>query len=126
MVSPLTQVSIDERRTLSEFGIGGIWKVCKILEVHKNDPIGKHYHKKKTEAFALIKGSGQFLRGETETRGGLHHASWGPIKAPWSTVVNPNTYHSFELEPGSILICLASDEHDPTDDYALDAEKEYN
>jgi mannose-6-phosphate isomerase-like protein (cupin superfamily) len=105
----LKLVSEDNRRKLSEFGNGGTWKVCKVLEIKEESWIGNHYHKKKDEMFLLMDGCGTFVIGEsTEVR-----------FAPYSVLVSAGTYHAFKLERGSVLICLASEEHDPKDDYKL-------
>lgn len=105
----LKLVSEDERRKLSEFGNGGNWKVCKVLEFKQDAWVGNHYHKNKDEMFLLIDGAGVFVIGENTF-----------IKqAPYSVLVSAGQYHAFKLDKGSVLICLASQEHDPKDDYQL-------
>jgi mannose-6-phosphate isomerase-like protein (cupin superfamily) len=102
-------VSEDDRRKISEFGNGGNWKVCKIVEMKETSTVGDHYHKKKDEMFLLIEGGGTFTIGDkTETQ-------W----APYSIFIPRNTYHSFRLHRGSVLLGLVSEEHDPKDDYKL-------
>lgn len=102
-------VSSDERRNLYEFGGGGIWKVAKYLEININCTVGGHLHKKKDEMFLLISGAGNFIIGDNEfTR-----------IAPFCFLVPRNTYHVFYLKEDSKLICLASEEHDPDDDYKV-------
>lgn len=105
----LKLVSEDERRKLSEFGNGGNWKVCKVLEMKELSWIGNHYHKKKDEMFFLTKGSGTFVVGD--------HTS---IQfAPYSVLVSRGTYHAFKLSKDAVLLCLASELHDPSDDYKI-------
>jgi quercetin dioxygenase-like cupin family protein len=109
MVSKLEPISIDSRRALTEFGLGGNWKVCKYLEITEDCVIGHHYHKLKDESFFLSKGSGNAILGGSEYS----------IKAPCFIDVPRGIYHAFNLEKGSILIGLASEEHDPSDDYRV-------
>jgi mannose-6-phosphate isomerase-like protein (cupin superfamily) len=105
----LKLVSEDERRKLSEFGNGGNWKVCKVLEFKKDSWVGNHYHKNKDEIFLLLEGSGTFVI-EKDTY----------IKdAPYSVLVSAGQYHAFNLTKGSVLICLASELHNPKDDYTI-------
>lgn len=105
----LKLVSEDTRRKLSEFGNGGTWKVCKILEATTDCRVGDHYHKLKDEMFVLLEGSGRF---DVDNESNIHHA-------PYSVFVPRGTYHSFELVKGSVLIGLATELHDPTDDYKI-------
>lgn len=109
MVSPLPPISIDHRRALSEFGLGGTWKVCKYLEITEHCVIGDHYHKAKDECFFLASGSGMVKLS----------ASAYLIHAPSFINVPRGTYHAFSLEKGSILIGLASEDHDPSDDHKI-------
>jgi mannose-6-phosphate isomerase-like protein (cupin superfamily) len=96
-------VSEDGRRKLSEFGNGGNWKVCKVVEMKETAIIGDHYHKNKDEMFLLIDGGGTFTVGDkTQT-----------VSAPFSVFIPRHTYHSFRLYRGSVLLGLASEEHDP-------------
>lgn len=105
----LKLVSEDERRKLSEFGNGGTWKVCKILEFKKDSWVGNHYHKNKDEMFVLLEGSGTFVVEKTTF---VKHA-------PYSVLVSKGQYHAFNLMKGSVLICLATELHDPKDDYTV-------
>jgi len=103
----LKLVSEDNRRKLFEFGNGGTWKVCKVLEIKEDSTVGNHYHKKKDEMFVLLRGEGTFLLDGVEV----------DRSAPFSLFVERGKYHAFELKAGSILLGLASETHDPTDDY---------
>lgn len=105
----LKLVSEDERRKLSEFGNGGTWKVCKVLEFKKDAWVGNHYHKNKDEMFLLLEGSGTFV---------IDKKTFGK-NAPYSVLVSAGQYHSFKLTKGSVLICLASELHDPNDDHQV-------
>jgi len=102
-------VSEDARRKLSEFGEGGNWKVCKVLEAKTDCWVGNHYHKLKDEMFLLIEGSGTFVL-EQQTR---------VEQAPFSLFVKRGQYHAFNLKKGSVLIGLATELHDPKDDYQI-------
>lgn len=105
----LRLVSEDERRKLFEFGNGGTWKVCKVLEVKEDCWVGAHYHKLKDEMFLLIEGYGTFV---VEKSTMMEYA-------PFSLFVPRNSYHAFNLKKGSVLLCLASELHDPKDDYKI-------
>lgn len=105
----LKLVSEDERRKLFEFGNGGNWKVCKVLEAKSDCWVGAHYHKLKDEMFLLIEGSGTFV---VETNTKVEYA-------PFSLFVPRGSYHAFNLKKGSVLLCLASELHDPKDDYKI-------
>ena len=105
----LKLVSEDHRRKLSEFGNGGNWKVCKIVEMKEDSWVGNHFHKKKDEIFVLLDGGGTFVVEQKTTH------EW----APYSVFIPRDTYHAFKLQKGSVLICLASELHDPKDDYTL-------
>jgi mannose-6-phosphate isomerase-like protein (cupin superfamily) len=105
----LKLVSEDHRRKLSEMGEGGNWKVCKVLEVKEDCRVGDHYHKRKDEMFLLIEGSGTFIISD----------EWSMHTAPFSVFVPRGTYHAFILKKGSVLIGLATELHDPIDDYKL-------
>lgn len=105
----LKLVSEDDRRRLSEFGEGRIWKVCKVIQVKEDSWVGTHYHKLKDEMFVLLEGSGTFVM-ENETR--FEHA-------PFSLFVPRNNYHAFNLKKGSVLIGLSTELHDSKDDYKI-------
>ena len=96
----------DDRRKLYEF------PVAKRLEAKKDCTIGGHYHKKKTEVFLLAKGKGRLRRrreGKVATEIGmaLGEEYW----------IEPGLWHEFDLKAGSVLVCLATAEHDPADDH---------
>jgi quercetin dioxygenase-like cupin family protein len=119
----LKLVSEDERRKLSEFGNGGTWKVCKVLEFKQDALVGNHYHKKKDEMFVLLSGEGLFFVRNNQFNKNPDYTlafSDGEYRiAPYSVFIKRGTKHAFNLKKGSVLICLASQEHDPKDDYKL-------
>lgn len=108
-VFPLKTTSSDDRRTLSEFGIGSFWRAAKYIEVHRDSRIGDHFHKLKDECFLLSKGDGVILLDGVGTY----------VFAPTIINVPRGTHHVFTLGKGSILIGLSSEEHDPGDDYKI-------
>lgn len=105
----LKLVSEDERRKLSEFGEGAVWKVCKILEAKEECWVGNHYHKLKDEMFVLMEGTGTFV---LEQQTSVEHA-------PFSLFVPRGKYHAFKLSKGAVLIGLCTESHDPKDDYKI-------
>lgn len=114
MNKEVTIVSDDHRRTLAEFGNGYNWRVGKYVVVKDRLPIGDHYHKLKTELFLIISGEVKY---QLQYENGM--VSTGTAKQGKLIEVPPNTYHVFYCEPGTIFIGLATEEHDPTDDYKL-------
>lgn len=111
----LRLVHEDVRRTLYELGEGGVWKVVKYIEVKQDCILGDHYHKNKDELFLLVKGGGILQTMDMDTK--LQNASI--LMAPRSFLISRNTLHTISLYEGSVLMCLASELHDPSDDYKL-------
>lgn len=100
----------NEKRTLTEFGEGKIWKVAKVIKMRKDDVLGNHYHKLKDECFMLVSGSGNMsIRGKKQKMILFNEY-----------FVNKNDVHSFELKKGSILVGLCSEVFNPDDDYKFD------
>lgn len=110
MISQIRKVSQDERRIISEFGNGNTWKVCKYLEILSDSIVGDHYHNNKDEIFFLSKGRAKIILNDFEAN----------VQAPIVIDVKRGTYHAFEITKGSILIGLATEEHDPNDDHKKD------
>lgn len=101
----LKLVSSDNRRDLYELGTGGTWKVCKILVAKEYCSVGNHYHKNKDELFLVLSGvltynDMDFFANET-------------------IFIERGTPHTFFLNEGCRLLCLASKEHDPNDDFKI-------
>jgi len=99
----------DERRCFIE------WiedtEVCSLKAlIMKSDAIvGNHSHKKKDEYFLLLTGTAKkVIIGKEE---------YTNVNAPFKWVVPRNTYHSFDLESGSILLSAATKPFEPDDDY---------
>jgi mannose-6-phosphate isomerase-like protein (cupin superfamily) len=107
MLSPLNKVSEDNRRAIFEFGNGGNWKVCKLLNIKEDCVIGDHYHKNKDECFLLISGEADVI-----LDGKLFEVE------PFTVIDVPKfVHHTFNIKNGSLLLCLASQEHNPKDDH---------
>jgi len=102
-------VSEDHRRALYELGAGGNWAVLKVVIVKAVTSIGNHYHKNKRELFLLLEGRGNVIIDGKSTS----------ITKNSSILIEPMQMHSFILDVGSVLLCLASKDHDPTDDYKI-------
>ena len=97
----------DKRRTLTEFGIGGVWKVCKVIKTYEACLLGEHYHKNKDESFMLVAGDGYITQGDKVT-----------VMQPFKEYfVQRGTLHAFDLSKDALLIGLCTKEFDPTDDY---------
>ena len=92
----------DNRRTLTEFGNGKDWRLCKVVIIKKDCVLGNHHHKEKDESFMLIKGTGYFNKEE--------------MILFKEYFVSRGTVHEFFLTENSILISLATKEFDPDDE----------
>ncbi len=93
----------DDRRKLIEWSGG---KVSKALIAKEDCTVGDHYHRNKEEKFLLLSGYGNFIIGDRSIQ----------PQAPFEFVVPANTYHSFWLVKGSILLGVCSEEFDPADE----------
>ncbi len=110
MPRQLNKVSEDNRRAIYEFGNGGNWKVCKYLEIKEDCTIGNHYHKNKDECFMLLSGSAEVTL----------YVTMNFPAIPFMVINVPKfTHHIFRIKKGSVLLCLASQDHDPTDDHKI-------
>ena len=92
----------DNRRTLTEFGNGKDWRLCKVVIIKEDCVLGNHYHKEKDESFMLIKGTGYFNKEE--------------MILFKEYFVSRGTVHEFFLTGDSILISLATKEFDSDDE----------
>lgn len=96
----------DNRRRLYE------WPIAKRLVIKTDCVIGGHYHREKTELFVLVSGAAVI---QTRDETGAHDTQ--PMTIGAEHTVSPGIWHEFTLRAGSILLCLASKPHDPTDDH---------
>lgn len=101
-------VSNDSRRMLIEWIENEPFCSSKVVFVKTDEPIGDHYHLKKNEKFMLLSGRAK--------RVVLGDAEFTDIKAPHVFEVPKGTYHSFELDPDSVLLGVADQPHDPEDE----------
>lgn len=100
----------DNRRIIYDWA-NGIFKSLKTVYVKEAINIGDHYHKNKDEHFMLVKG--RFIEMQLG-KGVLHN-----LDAPYVVVVKRGTYHRFICEPGSILVCGATELFDYEDEIKL-------
>lgn len=97
----------DDRRVLFDWAQGD-FKSAKAVIVKKAIAIGDHYHKNKDEYFLLLQGEFMELTvGEKTERN---------IKAPYSVKIPRGVYHKFVCVEGSILLGVASELFDETDE----------
>jgi len=97
----------DNRRILFDWATGD-FKSIKTVYIKEPINIGDHYHKNKDEHFMLV--CGKFLELQLE-EGTLYN-----LEAPYIVKVERGTYHRFICEPGSILICGATETFDKNDE----------
>ena len=99
----------DDRRSLIEMQPGS-FRACKVVKIKKRSILGNHFHTKKDEQFLLISGKAYLVKiGEDE---------WRNIEAPYEWFVPMGSYHTFDLEEGSIMVGTATREFDPEDENA--------
>ena len=99
----------DERRCFIEWIEDADVCSLKVLIMKSDAIVGKHYHKKKDEHFLLLTGTAKkVIIGSEE---------YTNISAPYKWVAPKNTYHSFDLINGSILLSAATKPFDSVDDY---------
>ena len=108
----------DDRRLLIEYAVGD-FKTAKALIAKKNCVVGNHYHLKKDEHFLLISGVVTlFIKYPPNCEEPTDFIIVRDIEAPAEFSVPRGWYHRFELEKGSILIGVATEEFDPDDEIA--------
>lgn len=93
----------DNRRSLYEWE----YPVTKVIHTHEGCIVGNHYHKKRTEVFVLLAGSGTALMDGEFFR----------IQPFNDMIALPGKAHSFSLDANSILLELSNQPYDPSDDY---------
>ncbi len=97
----------DSRRKLIEWARGD-FRVSKALIAGENCIVGDHYHRNKDETFLLLQGKARRIV--------LNDQEWSDVAAPYEIEVPRGNYHLFDLEPGSILLGVATSVFDPDDE----------
>jgi mannose-6-phosphate isomerase-like protein (cupin superfamily) len=98
----------DERRTLIEWIENAQFRSAKVVVAKEALPIGGHYHQRKDEIFFLL--SGSFLKLQIDS---VYREN---VKAPYKITVGRGVWHQFTLEPGSILLGVATEPFDEKDE----------
>ncbi len=101
-------INDDSRRTLIEWVSNENFCLAKAVIVKSRAVIGNHHHNEKNEKFLLLTGRA--------TKVVIGDAEYKDFAAPYVFDVPKGTYHSFECEPGSILLGVADRPHDPADE----------
>lgn len=97
----------DDRRILFDWANGN-FKSIKTVYIKEPINIGDHHHKNKDEYFMLVHGT--FLEMQ------VGEVTLFNLKAPYIITIFKNTYHRFVCEPGSILVCGATELFDENDE----------
>jgi|SRR5215813_11767058 len=101
-------INEDHRRMLIEWISDEPFRQAKVVIAKSSDPIGNHYHLKKDEKFLLLSGKAISVQiGDSECSN---------IVGPHLFEVPAGAFHTFILEPGSILLGVATQPHDPEDE----------
>lgn len=106
-MTDLPIINEDDRRILYDWAQGN-FKSAKAVIAKDAIPVGDHYHLNKDEVFFLL--SGKFI----EMINGTERIE--NVAAPYKVFVPHGTYHKFTLEPGSILLGVATELFDPKDE----------
>lgn len=97
----------DSRRIIFDWAQGN-FKSLKTVYIKDGIAVGDHYHKNKDEHFMLV--VGKFLELQ------LNEGTQYDVQAPYVVIVPRGTYHRFVCEPGSILVCGATELFDENDE----------
>lgn len=113
-VNQLKQASDDDRRTIWEFNASDY--ATQFFHIKGGMPVGKHFHRDKTERFVFTKGGGKYRWYPVDPTG----AKIGPIRkeqisAPAEVFVEAFVAHIFELEDGTEMVCFSSAPFDQGD-----------
>lgn len=98
----------DERRTLYEWIENETFCSAKVVLIKDRIAVGDHYHNLKDEIFFLLSGRFEELH--------LGESIAYNIQAPYKVEIRKGVYHKFILDPGSILLGVASKPFDPNDE----------
>ncbi len=104
----LPRVSADARRSIYETPYQS--GVLQFFHIHgANLPLGKHYHREKTEVFTIVTGGGQLCLCTVDAAGVQSGEIVIMALRPASVVpIVPHVAHTFYLEPGSEMLCVSS------------------
>lgn len=97
----------DNRRVIYDWAHGN-FKSLKTVYIKEPINIGDHHHNNKDEHFMLV--HGRFLEMQ------LGDGTLYNLDAPYLVEVKRGVYHRFVCEPGSILVCGATELFDPKDE----------
>ena len=98
----------DERRTLIEWITDEPFRSAKVVIAKGEQVIGKHFHKKKDEAFLLLSGKAKKV-----VIDGIEEWNVLPVRK-W--FIPRGVKHEFVLEKGSVLLGVGSEAFDPEDE----------
>lgn len=100
----------DDRRILFDWANGN-FKSAKAVIIKKALAVGDHYHENKDEAFLLLQGSFmELIVGNTKEIN---------IQAPYAVFVPRGVYHKFTCAEGSILLGVATELFDESDEIKI-------
>lgn len=97
----------DERRKIIDWA-NGLFRSTKALIAKAGCIVGDHYHRNKDERFLLLSGRASYVVIGNET--------WGNIEPPYVWDVPRGSYHRFELDEGSVLLGVGTEEFDEADE----------
>ena len=93
-------------------------------------PRGAHFHRRKSEVFAVVSGScrlrwraaAEDVRGPQDRRGEVQDRLLGPAVTAQAVFIPPGVWHEFEAIPttahpeGAVVIAVADEWYDPNDE----------
>lgn len=97
----------DSRRKIIEWASGS-FRVAKALIAKSGCIVGDHYHRNKDESFLLLIGKASLvIVGDREWRDAIPPCKWE---------VPRGSYHRFELDEGSVLLGVGTEDFDEADE----------
>lgn len=106
----------DARRAIAEFNTDDWDFSVQRFATKERIPLGNHYHVKKDEIFVILKGGGSVATQRVKEPESRETFS---LKIGSVIYVPKNMAHTFELEPGSEMICFSTKAFDKDDMHPL-------
>lgn len=109
----LTEGSKDGRRRIEEYvdvekGFA-IQRFTILGEEGTTQGVGNHYHEGEfEEEFTVMLGGGRFASAAVDEGGTPGEVLWGELKPGQTVVIEPYVAHYFELEVGTVMVCMVS------------------
>lgn len=105
----LKVVSADDRREIKEFEFGGSAVNDFLIGVKPTGPLGQHFHRKKTETFYVLEGSGTLRTAQVNEEGEIiGEVQEFEVLPGFVVQIPPYHTHRFDLTPGTRFVAHSS------------------